>query len=366
VIKAMVVRELGGGWVEENIQIADPIGQEVLIDLKASGLCGSDHMEMSREVQYPPPAVLGHEIAGVVAQVGPNVTEFAVGDHVAACLVQFCGKCERCLAGEPGLCRSPELTVRGPDDKPRLTGADGKPLTQGMALGGFAQQALVHENMLVKLPKDMPFAQAAVLGCGVITGTGAVLNAAKVQPGEDLVIIGAGGVGLNVVSGAVLASAGKIISVDLNTESLAAAKAFGATHTINSSEVDPVEAVRELTDGFGVKYVFDVVGIGITARQGYDMLDNGGTLYQIGMGSPTDTLDTVPLDNAFSRKGIQGVFLGSGVPKRDMAMLVEQYQAGRLNLDDIVSGEIKLSDVNKGYEMIRDPKVNRLVITDFS
>lgn len=365
-MKAMVVRELGGGWVEEDIQIADPIGQEVLIDLKASGLCGSDHMEMSHEVQYPPPAVLGHEIAGVVAQIGPNVTEFAVGDHVAACLVQFCGKCERCLAGEPGLCRAPELTLRGANDQPRLTDADGKPLTQGMALGGFAQQSLVHENMLVKLPKDMPFAQAAVLGCGVITGTGAVLNAAKVQPGEDLVIIGAGGVGLNVVSGAMLASAGKVISVDLNAESLAAAKEFGATHTINSAEVDPVEKVRELTGGYGVKYVFDVVGIGITARQGYDMLDNGGTLYQIGMGSPTDTLNTVPLDNAFSRKGIQGVFLGSGVPKRDMAMLVEQYQAGRLNLDDIVSGEIKLSDVNKGYEMIQDPKVNRLVITDFS
>ena len=365
-MKAMVVRELGGGWVEEDIQIADPIGQEVLIELKASGLCGSDFMEMSNEVQYPPPAVLGHEISGVVTQIGPTVTESAVGDHVAACLVQFCGKCEQCLAGEPGLCRSPELTLRADGEAPRLKDANGNPVTQGMALGGFAQQALVHENMLVKLPKDMPFAQAAVLGCGVITGTGAVLNAAKVRSGEDVVIIGAGGVGLNVVSGAVLASAGKIISVDLNQESLDAAKAFGATHTINSAETDPVAAVKELTGGHGVRTVFDVVGIGATARQGYDMLDNGGTLYQIGMGSGTDTLDTVPMQNAFSRKAIQGVFMGSGVPKRDIAMLVEQYQAGRLNLDDIVSGEIKLSEVNKGYEMIRDPKVNRIVITDFS
>src|SRR5699024_5681208 len=124
--------------------------------------------------------------------------------------------------------------------------------------------------------------------------------------------------------------------------------------------------VQELTGGFGVKYVFDVVGIGATARQGYDMLDNGGTLYQIGMGSPTDTLDTVPLENASARKGVQGVFLGSGVPKRDMAMLVEQYQAGRVNLDEIVSGEIKLSQVNEGYEMTRDPKVTRVVITDYS
>lgn len=365
-MKAMVVRELGGGWVEEDIQISEPIGQEVLIELKASGLCGSDHMEMSNEVQYPPPAVLGHEIAGVVTGIGPNVTEFQVGDHVAACLVQFCSKCDRCLSGEPGLCRSPELTLRAEDEEPRLKDVNGEPLTQGMALGGFAQQALVHENMLVNLPKDMPFAQAAVLGCGVITGTGAVLNAAKVTPGEDLVIIGAGGVGLNVVSGAILAGAGKIISVDVNQESLDAAKAFGATHTINSAETDPVAAVKELTGGYGVRTVFDVVGIGPTARQGYDMLDNGGTLYQIGMGSPTDTLDTVPLQNAFGRKAIQGVFLGSGVPKRDMAMLVDQYRAGRLNLDDLVSAEIKLSDVNKGYEMIREPKVNRVVITDFS
>lgn len=163
-MKAMVVRELGGGWVEEELEIADPIGQEVLVELKASGLCGSDHMEMSNEVQYPPPAVLGHEIAGVVTAIGPNVTEFAVGDHVAACLVQFCGKCEQCLDGEPGLCRSPELTLRGDDEEPRLKDADGKAVTQGMALGGFAQQSLVHENMLVKLPEDMPFAQAAVLG----------------------------------------------------------------------------------------------------------------------------------------------------------------------------------------------------------
>lgn len=365
-MKAMVVRELGGGWVEEDISIAGPIGQEVLVELKASGLCGSDHMEMSQEVQYPPPAVLGHEISGVVVAIGSEVTQFEIGDHVAACLVQFCGKCDRCLSGEPGLCRSPELTVRADHEEPRLKDAAGKPLTQGMALGGFAQRALVHENMLVKLPDDMPFAQAAVLGCGVITGTGAVLNAAKIQPGQDVVIIGAGGVGLNVVSGAILASAGKIISVDLNQESLDAAKAFGATHTVNSSHEDPVTVVKNLTDNYGVSAVFDVVGIGATARQGYDMLDNGGILYQIGMGSPTDTLDTVPMQNAFNRRGIQGVFLGSGVPKRDMAMLVKQYQAGRLNLDDLVSAEIKLSDVNEGYELLRDPKVNRVVITDFS
>lgn len=363
-MRAMVVRELGGGWVEENIQIAEPTGNEVLVELRASGLCGSDHMEMSVEVNYPPPAVLGHEISGVVAAVGPNVTTFEVGDHVAGCLVQFCGKCERCLSGEVGLCRNPEDTIRGEGDEPRLKDADGNALIQGMALGGFAEQSLVHENMLIKVPKEMPFPQAAVLGCGVITGTGAVLNAAKVERGESLVIIGAGGVGLNAVSGAVLAGATQIIVVDLNDTTLETAKSFGATHVINSSKTDPVAEVKRLTDGFGVKYVFDVVGIAATARQGYDMLDRGGTLYQIGMSGNTFELASLP--NIFDRKAVQGVFMGSGVPKRDIAALSDLYLNGRLNLDDLVSAEISLGKINEGYEMLKDPTVNRVVITDFA
>ncbi|MDJ1369801.1 Zn-dependent alcohol dehydrogenase [Gulosibacter molinativorax] len=363
-MKAMVVRELGAGWVEEDVTLADPVGNEVLVELKASGLCGSDLMEMKNEVNYPPPAVLGHEIAGVVTKIGPNVTTFEVGDHVAGCLVQFCGKCETCLSGEVGLCRNPGDTVRGEGETPRITDANGQALTQGMALGGFAQEALVHENMLVKLPDEMPFPQAAVLGCGVVTGTGAVLNAAKVQRGEAVAIIGAGGVGLNAISGAVLAGASKIIVIDLNDETLETAKSFGATHVINSGNTDPVAAVKELTDGYGVKYAFDIVGIGATARQGYDMLDRGGTLYQIGMSGNTFELASLP--NIFDRKAVQGVFMGSGVPKRDIATLADLYLNGRLNLDDLVSEEISLSDINAGYERLKDPKVNRVVITDFS
>lgn len=363
-MKAMVVRELGAGWVEEEVTIAEPQGNEVLVTLKASGLCGSDFMEMRREVNYPPPAVLGHEIAGIVASVGPNVTTLEVGDHVAGCLVQFCGKCERCLSGEVGLCRSPGDVVRGEGEEPRLKDAEGRSLAQGMALGGFAQQALVHENMLVRLSEEMPFPQAAVLGCGVITGTGAVLNAAEVQRGESVAIIGAGGVGLNAISGAILAGASQIIAVDLDDATLATARKFGATHVVNSAETDPVEAVKELTGGFGVRYAFDVVGIAATARQGYDMLDRGGTLYQIGMGGNTFELESLP--NIFDRKAIQGVFMGSGVPKRDIATLAGLYLDGRLNLDDLISAEISIGELNEGYERLKDPQVNRVVITDFS
>lgn len=363
-MKAMVVRALGAGWVEEEIAIADPLENEVLVDIKASGLCGSDFMEMSHGVLNQPPVVLGHEIAGVITKVGPGVTTLKVGDHVAGCLVQFCGKCSRCLSGEVGLCRNPEGPLRSADEAPRLTDASGEPLNQGMALGGFAEQALVHENMLVKIPNEMPFPQASVLGCSVITGTGAVLNAAKVERGETVAIIGAGGVGLNVISGAILAGAARIIAIDLNDATLETAKKFGATHVINSGTTDPVAAIKELTDGYGVRYVFDVVGIAATARQGYDMLDNGGTLYQIGMGGNTLELDS--MNNIFNRKAVQGVFMGSGVPKRDIAALVDLYIDGRLNLDDLISEEISLTSLNEGYTRLKDPQVNRVVITDFS
>ncbi|QIM16596.1 Zn-dependent alcohol dehydrogenase [Leucobacter insecticola] len=363
-MKAMVARSLGGGWVQEDVTIADPLENEVLVDIKASGLCGSDFMEMSHGVMHQPPVVLGHEIAGVVVKVGSAVTTLHVGDHVAGCLVQFCGKCARCLSGEVGLCRNPGEAVRSADQAPRLTDASGAPLDQGMALGGFAEQALVHENMLVKIPDHMPFPQASVLGCSVITGTGAVLNAAKVERGETVVLIGAGGVGLNVISGALLAGAAKIIAVDLNDATLETAKKFGATHVINSGTSDPVAAVKELTGGYGVRYAFDVVGIPATARQGYDMLDRGGTLYQIGMGG--NTLELASMDNIFNRKAVQGVFMGSGVPKRDIASLVDLYLDGRLNLDDLISEEISLGDLNEGYTRLKDPQVNRVVITNFS
>lgn len=364
-MKAMVVRELGGGWSEEEVKLADPLSNEVVVKIKASGLCGSDLMEMRNKVKYPPPAVLGHEITGVVMAVGTNVTTLDIGDHVAGCLVQFCGKCDRCLAGEPGLCRNPDDVIRGSNEEPRLTDAQGKPLNQGMGLGGFAQKALVHENMLVKIPKSMPFPQAALLGCGVITGTGAVLNAAQVTPGSTVVIIGAGGVGLNATSGAVIAGANRIISIDIDDKTLESARKFGATHVINSTMVDSVTEVKKLTGGAGVSYVFDFVGLSTTATQGYEMLDRGGVLYQIGMAGSDASLKIPNLSNVFDRKGVQGVFMGSGVPPRDIPMLAGQYLNNRLNLDDLVSAEIALSQINEGYELLKDPQINRVVITNF-
>lgn len=362
-MKAMVVNEFGGGFHLAEVQIADPIGREVLADVKASGLCHSDLSAMRFDLGIPAPSVLGHEMAGVVTAVGPEVSEFAVGDHVVGCLVQYCGKCEKCLVGEVGLCRNPEATLRGPDEEPRLS-RDGESLTQGMGIGGFAEQALVHENQLVKLPNDMPWPQAALLGCGVATGAGAALNAADVQAGDSVAVIGAGGVGLNAVSGSVIAGATEIIVIDISDDKLETAKRFGATHVINSTTEDVVARVQEITGG-GVDFAFDVVGLPATAQQGYDILAKGGALFLIGLGTPESELPVTLVDAITTLKSVHGVYMGSTNPKRDLAMYADLYMQDRFNLDDLVSKEISLDQVNEGYEALKDSNLTRIVITSF-
>lgn len=361
-MKAMVVNGYGEGFHLEDVEIAQPIGREVLIQVKASGLCHSDLSAMRYNLGFPAPSVLGHEVAGEVIAVGPDVSEFAAGDHVVGCLVQYCGKCSGCLSGDLGLCEHPEATMRTPEQEPRLS-RNGEPLTQGMALGGFAEQALIHENQLVKLPTEMPWAHAALLGCGVATGAGAAINAANVQAGDTVAVIGAGGVGLNVISGAVIAGATKIIAIDIADDKLEKAKKFGATHVINSSTEDVVARVHELTGG--VNFAFDVVGFPATAQTGWDVLGKGGALYLIGMGSPESALDIKIIDAIVTRKSVHGVYMGSTNPKHDLAMYADLYLQGRFNLDDLVSKEIALDQVNEGYEALKDPSLTRVVITSF-
>ena len=226
-MKALVVNGLGRSFDLEDVDVASPIGREVLIEVQASGLCHTDLLFAANNIT-PFPAVFGHEVSGVVAQIGPDVTQFRVGDHVVGSLIQSCGSCARCQSGRSFQCLHPEATLRRPGDAPRLS-CRGAPVFQGMGLGGFAERALVHENQLALVPKDMPFAQAALLGCGVVTGAGAVLNTASVQPGDTVIIFGAGGVGLNAVSGARIACASRIVVIDLQPKRLEAAVQFGAT-----------------------------------------------------------------------------------------------------------------------------------------
>lgn len=362
-MKATLVREIGAGFVSADIDIATPIGREVLVEVKASGLCHTD-LTMSRyDMGNPLPGVFGHELAGVVTQIGPDVTEIAVGDHVVGCLVQYCGACEKCLSGKVFQCLHPEKTLRAEGEAPRLS-ESGTAVGQAFGLGGFAQQALVHENQLVKVPDEVPFAQAALLGCGVVTGAGSVLNTANVQAGDAVVLIGAGGVGLNAINGALIAGAATIIAVDIADDKLAKAREFGATHVINSKSTDPVAAVHEIT-GNGADAVFDFVGTKAVAEQGLEMAAPGGGLYLIGVIDPTSHIDVHQVGLIGSQKRIQGVYMGSTTAKHDIPMYAKLYLDGRFELDSLLSKEIALDEVNEGYESLKDPSVTRVVITSF-
>ena len=361
-MKALVLNTLGRGFDFEDVEIAAPLGREVLVEVQASGLCHTDLLFATHDV-VPTPSVLGHEVAGIVAAVGPDVMQFHVGDHVVGSLAQSCGSCARCLAGRSFQCQHPESTLRRPTDAPRLS-RKRVGLFQGFGLGGFAERALIHENQLALVPKELPFPQAALLGCGVVTGAGSVLNTADVKAGETVVILGAGGVGLNAVSGARIAGASRTVVIDIQPNRLDAAKRFGATDVIDSSKTNSIEAVHDLLPG-GADHVFDFVGLKSVVEQGVAMLGVGGGLYLVGVAKPEVNLDLNIFDAIGGQKRVQGVNFGSTNFKRDIPMYAELYLQGRMNLDDLVSKRIALRDVNDGYAALKDGSLNRVVVTSF-
>lgn len=243
--------------------------------------------------------------------------------------------------------------------------AQGDPVYQGSGLGGFAEMALVHENQLAVIPDDVPFPQASLLGCGTITGAGAVINTAKVRPGESVVVIGTGGVGLNAISGALIAGATTIVAVDIVDAKLDLAKRFGATHTVNSASVDVVPAVQEITHG-GADHVFEVIGLPATQRTAIEVAGINGGVYLIGM-APMGT--TIDLDTSmmmlFMHRRVQGVSMGSTNHKRDIPMYAELYRQGRLNLDDLITQEIALDGIEAAYRQLTNGETIRSVITNF-
>jgi S-(hydroxymethyl)glutathione dehydrogenase / alcohol dehydrogenase len=361
-MKALVLNGIGRGFDLEDVEIATPIGREVLIDVQASGLCHTDLLFAAHDFVRTP-AVLGHEVAGIVSAIGSEVAQIRVRDHVVGSLAQSCGACARCLSGRSFQCRNPASTLLRLTEAPRLS-RDGIGLFQGYGLGGFAETALIHENQLVIVPKDLPFAQAALLGCGVVTGAGSVLNTANVSAGDTIVIFGAGGVGLNAVSGAQIAGASRIIVIDIQTKRLDAARRFGATDIIDSTKSEPVEAVRNLLPE-GPDHVFDFVGLKSVAEQGLAMLGTGGGLYLVGAAKPDVKISLNILNAIDKQKRIQGVNFGSTNAKRDIPMYADLYLQGRLNLDDLVSKTISLREVNDGYAALKDGSLNRVVITSF-
>lgn len=363
-MKAAIVNQLDGHFAIEDIEISAPQGREVLVRIKASGLCHSDLHLAETDFGVPLPAVFGHELAGVVEGLGPDVKEFAIGDHVVASLIQFCGHCHPCRDGRTYQCNHPEETLRRSDEAYRLT-RDGQPMQQVFGTGGFAEMALVHENQLVAVPKELPFPQAALLACGTVTGAGAVLNTAGLRPGETVAVIGIGGVGLNVISGATLAAAGRIIAIDTQPKKEALARKFGATDFVNPHDGDPIEAVKALVPG-GVDHAFEVIGLKSTSEQAIKMVRVGGTAYMIGAHKPGSAIDLNVQDDLVGlQKIVKGVYMGSSNFKHDIPMYAHLYLQGRLNLDDLISQEINLSEINEAYEKLKDGAIARSVITSF-
>ncbi|MDO8295926.1 MAG: Zn-dependent alcohol dehydrogenase [Caulobacter sp.] len=357
-MKAAVLREVGKPLQIEDVQINKPGPHEVLIRTVAAGLCHSDLHFMEGSYPHPLPAVLGHESAGVVEQVGSEVRTVKVGDHVITCLSAYCGHCESCLTGHLSLCVSPE-TKRGADEEPRLTTAAG-PMIQFLNLSSFAEHMLIHEHACVAIRKDMPLDRAALIGCSVMTGVGAAIHTSSVRPGETVAVIGCGGVGLAAVNGAAIAGAGRIIAIDMHASKLNLAKHFGATDVIDASQDDPVKAVMELTKG-GVDHSFEAIGLKKTTEQAFKMLARGGTCNVIGM-IPVGTMIELHGADFLGEKRIQGSLMGSNRFPVDMPRLVDFYLSGRLKLDEMIGQRIKLEEVNQAFEELKRGELARSVI----
>ena len=357
-MKAAVLREVGKPLVIENVQINKPGPNEVLIRTAAAGVCHSDLHFIEGSYPAQVPVVLGHESAGIVEQVGSEVRTCKPGDHVITCLSVFCGHSEHCLGGHMSRCVSPEVRRQQGDD-PRIT-QDGKPINQFLNLSSFAEQMLVHQHAVVAVRKDMPLDRAALIGCGVTTGVGAVINTSNVRPGETVAVLGCGGVGLAAINGAAIAGAGRIIAIDVNGTKLNLAKHFGATDVINAKETDPVGQVLEMTKG-GVHHSFEAIGLKQTAEQAFRMLNRGGTANVIGM-IPLGTKIELDGFSFLGERRIQGSAMGSNRFPIDMPRLIDFYMSGKLKLDDMISQRIKLEQINEAFAELKRGEVARSVI----
>ncbi len=357
-MKAAVFREINTPMEVEEVSVDNPGPNEVLVRTAAAGVCHSDMHFYNGTYPGHRPMILGHESAGIVEAVGSNVTYVKPGDHVITCLSVFCGHCEYCLTGHMSLCQAPEVR-RGPGEPPRLS-QNGGGIIQFANLGSFAENMLVHEHAIAKVREDMPLDRAALIGCGVTTGVGAVIHTAGVEPGATVAVIGCGGVGLSCVNGAAIAGAGRIIAVDMVASKLELARKFGATDGVDASAGDVVQQVRDLTGG-GVHYSFEAIGNKTTAQQAFRMLRPGGTATVIGMIPPGDMVELHGPDFLREKK-IQGSSMGSNRFRVDMPRFVDFYLQGKLHLDDMVSGRIKLGDVTDALLALETGEVARNVI----
>jgi len=345
-MKAAVYRGGGQRVALEEVEVRDPGPGEVCVAIKAAGLCHSDQSVTDGTIPYPVPVVLGHEGAGVVHAVGAGVTSVKPGDTVVLSTLAHCGRCPACEQARPTLCRN---APNPKDTRPFTIG--GETAYQFANTSTFAERTLVREQSAIPIDPRVPFDRACLIGCGIVTGVGAVLNRARVESGATMAVFGVGGIGLNVVQGGVLAGAAKIIAVDVNPEKLTLAEAFGATHAIDASREDPVEAIRRLTNG-GADYTFEAVGNLATIQQALDAIAPGGTLTIVGVPKIGSKLEFV-VHNLYNNKAILGCRYGAARPRTDFPMLADLYLSGRLKIDELITRHYALDQVASAIDDLK-------------
>jgi Zn-dependent alcohol dehydrogenase len=366
VTRAAVLTALGQPLtVRDDVELDAPRAREVRVELRASGVCHTDLSMRDGVVPVTLPAVLGHEGAGVVAEVGPGVTDLARGDHVVISWVPQCGSCYYCSRGQAELCQEADtvlLTGGMLDGTPRFRAPEG-PVHQMCGCGTFATETVVVSTAAVPVPADLDPGVAALLGCGVVTGVGAALNTADIDEGDAVAVLGCGGVGLNVVQGARIAKAGTIVAIDANPSKLPMAEALGATATVDASRTDPVSAVMTLTAERGADVAFEVIGLGPTIDQAIAMTRRGGQTVLVGIPS-VDVMLQLPawVGLILQEKTIKGCWYGSANVRRDIPRLIELYRRGDLELDALVSRRVQLSEVNAALDALVAGEVARSVV----
>jgi S-(hydroxymethyl)glutathione dehydrogenase/alcohol dehydrogenase len=357
-MKAAVVYEFGKPLTLEDVDISDPGKGEVKIKVKATAICHSDVHDWKAEMPGGVPFIGGHETAGYVEKVGAGVTSVKTGDPVVVSMLVHCGKCYFCTTGLPHLCEHRFEPLK----EPHVKNKKGKVLDLKGNVGGFAEYVVVDESQVVKLPKEIALDRAALLACGVITGFGGVVNRAKVRPFQSVVVMGAGGVGINAIQGAAYVGAYPIIAVDVLESKLKMAMDFGATHMVNSKAADAAEQITKLTNGRGAEWVFVTVGSIAAIKQGMSFAGVRGTTAIIGLPNYRNELSFSPLDIIPTEKNIIGSFMGATNLQIDIPNLVTLYQNGKLKLDELITGRFPLKDINKAMAITESGEGLRNVI----
>ncbi|MET8619177.1 S-(hydroxymethyl)mycothiol dehydrogenase [Streptomyces albidoflavus] len=355
-VRGVIARAKGEPVELTTIVVPDPGPGEAVVDIQACGVCHTDLHYREGGINDDFPFLLGHEAAGVVESVGEGVTEVAPGDHVILNWRAVCGQCRACKRGRPQYCFDTH------NAKQKMTLLDGTELTPALGIGAFADKTLVAAGQCTKVDPAASPAAAGLLGCGVMAGIGAAINTGNVGRGDSVAVIGCGGVGDAAVAGARLAGARRIIAVDIDDRKLEKARSVGATHTVNSREADPVEAIRELTDGFGADVVIEAVGRPETYRQAFYARDLAGTVVLVGVPTPEMNIE-LPLLDVFGRGGaLKSSWYGDCLPSRDFPMLIDLYLQGRLDLDAFVTETVGLDDVEEAFARMHGGDVLRSVV----